>query len=160
MPAPLRAPTTDDETLTIKLRKGFIREALIHGYALCPMFHFGNDRLYRFIGGVDLWRRLSARARFPVFLATVVPRRTRMLTAIGSPLDPAVLLGHKPGHPVPQPSDEHIHLVYEAFKDNMRTHYYTHRPHWEARDLAFVEAEHPSHPDFAERQEWEGPRQQ
>lgn len=135
----------------VKLRKGFIREALRHGYTLCPMFHYGNDRLYRFLGGPELWSRLSRPLPFPLFLAyggllgPLLPFRTPLLTAIGSPLDPAELLGLQPGQTLESPSEEAVHAVYEAFKQQLVQHYYKHRPHWETRELHIVDAHHDNH---------------
>jgi hypothetical protein len=38
----------DDRVERVKLRRGFIRQAIKHGYDIVPMFHFGQSRLFRY----------------------------------------------------------------------------------------------------------------
>ncbi len=46
-PTHLPPHPADEKTECVRLRKGFIREALRNGYDLVPMFHFGNTRIYK-----------------------------------------------------------------------------------------------------------------
>lgn len=53
-----------NECLYLRNRKGFIRQALIHGYDIVPVYCFGHTQLYDVYG----WQEMSRRLQFALVL--------------------------------------------------------------------------------------------
>ena len=81
----------------IKMRKGFIREAIRNGYDIVPVYYFGHTNIFSFFGPKRFYQWLAKRIPFPFFLysgrnCTTFPRSTPVKMCVGRPIKVKKLL--------------------------------------------------------------------
>lgn len=81
----------------IKMRKGFIREAIRNGYDIVPVYYFGHTNIYSFFGPKRMYQWMAKHIPFPFFLyygrnCTIFPRSTPIKMCVGRPLNVEKLL--------------------------------------------------------------------
>merc|ERR1712146_502190 len=81
----------------IKMRKGFIREAIRNGYDIVPVYYFGHTNIFSFFGPKRGYQWLAKHLPFPFFLYygrnfTTFPRSTPVKMCVGRPIDVEKLL--------------------------------------------------------------------
>lgn len=81
----------------IKMRKGFIREAIRNGYDIVPVYYFGHTNIFSFLGPKRGYQWLAKHLPFPFFLYygrnfTTFPRSTPVKMCVGRPIDVKRLL--------------------------------------------------------------------
>jgi diacylglycerol O-acyltransferase 2, plant len=79
----------------VRLRRGFIREAIKLGLPIEPVFHFGNTRVLHLWGPrwlIELWGAYSRITRVPFFIYfgrfhIPIPHRRKLLMVMGRPIE-------------------------------------------------------------------------
>jgi hypothetical protein len=104
------ASAKDKEELYLRSRFGFVREAIIHGAALVPVFHFGNTQLFHLVAHKWLCK-LSRRTGLGFFLFygrwfLPVPFKRRLTMVVGEAV---------PVTQNPAPSEEQIRETHARF---------------------------------------------
>mmetsp|Transcript_15631 Transcript_15631/g.33239 ORF Transcript_15631/g.33239 Transcript_15631/m.33239 type:complete len:315 (-) Transcript_15631:111-1055(-) len=112
----------DQEQAFFPAKLGFIRMAIKYGLPLMPLYIFGENQLYRRVGGFDwltkIIRKMTGmtlpivRARFGLPMAGLMPLRTAIHIRWGNAIDV--------GLPEAEPSEERIQEVFARYKAELQ----------------------------------------
>ncbi|CAK0794616.1 unnamed protein product [Prorocentrum cordatum] len=111
------ATREDQEQAFFPAKLGFIKLAIQHGRPLMPLYLFGENQLYKRVGGLEKITKIIQRltgmtlpivtAKFGIPMAGLLPRATDVHIRWGNPVD----VGEKEA----DPSDERVNEVFERY---------------------------------------------